>query len=176
VHLGDQVGRAHEADGTGITELRFSGYGRRITVVESAAVRAWEIEVSDQSTAADTAELRNALHEYNFAATGYRDGRDLSCVLRDKGRLVAGIAGFTWGGYARIDLLWVDEDLRRQGLGRALLAAAEAEARSRGCMTVVLETHSFQAPDFYAALGYQKVGETTETPAGYTQLTFQKQL
>ena len=90
----------------------------------------WEIEISDRSSDADITELRTALHEYNVASTGYRDGRDLSCFLRDEGRLVAGVDGFTWGGYARIDVLWVDEPLRRQGLGRALLAAAEAEARS----------------------------------------------
>src|SRR5262249_29367581 len=118
-----------------------------------------------------------ALLEYNFATTGYRDGRDLSCFLRDDGgRLVAGIEGFTWGGYARVDLLWVGESGRRQGLGRALLAAAGAQARRRGCTTMVLDTHSFQAPDFYPALGYTKVGEFTNAPVGYTQVMFQKLL
>jgi GNAT superfamily N-acetyltransferase len=139
-------------------------------------VSGWEIQISDHAVDADLAELRTALHEYNFATTGYRDGRDLSCFLRDDGRLVAGVAGFTWGGYARIDLLWVDEVLRGQGLGRALVAAVEAEARQRGCTTIVLDTHSFQAPDFYLALGYDKAGETTDTPAGHTQVTLQKRL
>jgi ribosomal protein S18 acetylase RimI-like enzyme len=72
--------------------------------------------------------------------------------------------------------LWVDERLRRHGLGRSLLAAAETEASRRGCTTIVLDTHSFQAPDFYPKLGYEKVGETTETPAGHTQVMFQKWL
>jgi GNAT superfamily N-acetyltransferase len=94
----------------------------------------------------------------------------------DTGTLVAGIVGFTWGGYARISLLWVDEPLRRHGLGRRLLGAAESEARQRGCNTIVLDTYSFQAPDFYPTLGYEKVGETTETPAGFTQVLFQKRL
>ena len=137
----------------------------------------WDIEISDLSAESDIPELRAALHEYNFATTGYRDGHELSCFLHDdNGALVAGIAGFTWGGYARIDLLWVDEPLRRHGLGRTLLASAESEARQRGCTTIVLDTHSFQAPEFYPALGYEKVGETTETPAGFTQVMFQKRL
>jgi adenylate cyclase len=135
-----------------------------------------DIEISDRVSDADIAELRAALNEYNFATTGYRDGRSLSCFLRDDGALVAGIDGFTWGGYARIDLLWVDEPRRGQGLGRALLAAAEAEARRRGCKVIVLDTHSFQAPDLYPALGYEKVGETTDTPVGHSQLMFQKRL
>jgi hypothetical protein len=57
----------------------------------------WHIEIRDSASDADTAELRPALHEYNFVTTGYRDGRDLACLVRDNGRLVAGLAGFTWG-------------------------------------------------------------------------------
>ena len=134
------------------------------------------IEISDRSSDADIAELRAALNEYNFATTGYRDGRSLSCFLREDGELIAGIDGFTWGGYARIDLLWVEEPRRGHGLGTALLAAAEAEARRRGCTVIVLDTHSFQAPDLYPALGYEKVGETTDTPVGHSQSMFQKRL
>ena len=99
-----------------------------------------------------------------------------SCFLREDGELIAGIDGFTWGGYARVDLLWVDEPRRGQGLGTALLAAAEAEARRRGCKVIVLDTHSFQAPDLYPALGDQMVGETTDTPVGHSQIMFQKSL
>jgi GNAT superfamily N-acetyltransferase len=145
-------------------------------IVVTMALNDWRIEIEDRSSDADTAELRAALHEYNFASTGYRDGRDLACFVRDNGRLVAGIVGFTWGGYARVDLLWVDESMRGRGLGRALLNAAEDEARRRDSTTVVLDTHSFQAPGFYSRLGYTKVGETVDTPVGFTSATFQKHL
>ena len=41
---------------------------------------------------------------------------------------------------------------------------------------IVLDTHSFQAPDLYPALGYEKVGETSDTPVGHSQSMFQKRL
>lgn len=135
------------------------------------------IEIADTATESDIAELRDTLYEYNFAVTGYRDGRSLSCFLRDEhGALLAGLDGFTWGGYAWVELLWVSEDLRGQGTGRALLAAAEQEAKRRGCRTIALQTHDFQAPDFYPKYGYQVVGATTDTPIGYRELLFQKVL
>ena len=81
----------------------------------------FDIVISDTASDADTAALRDALHEFNFATTGYRDGRSLSCFLYDGDELVAGIDGFTWGGYARVDYLWVTE------------AAARAGARKPGC-------------------------------------------
>ena len=136
-----------------------------------------EILISDVGSHADRAALRAAVHEFNFAATGFRDDRDLSCFLRNGDRvLVAGIDGFTWGGYARVEYLWVDQPLRGTGVGSRLLSAAEDEARDRGCRKIVLDTFSFQAPDFYRARGYAEVGTTSDTPVGFSQTLFEKRL
>ena len=136
----------------------------------------WDVVIRDTASETDIAALRDALFEYNYATTGYRDGRSLSCFLRSAGELIGGIDGFSWGGYARIDYLWVAEALRGRGLGTRLLGAAEEEARRRGCATIVLDTHSFQAPDLYRAHGYTEIGTTIDTPRGYSQTLFQKQL
>jgi len=139
-------------------------------------VTGWDVVIADIVSDADVAALRDALHTYNVAATGYRDGRALSCFVREHGELIAGIDGFTWGGYARIEHLWVARAFRGQGLGTRLLQAAQAEARRRGCTTVVLDAHSFQAPDLYQSHGYREVGTTCGTPRGHSQTLFQKQL
>ena len=136
----------------------------------------WGIVVSGTASATDQAALRDALDEFNYTATGYRDGCALSCFLRKDGRLAAGIDGFSWGGYARVEYLWVAVEHRGQGLGTRLLAAAEEEARRRGCQTIVLDSHSFQAPDFYRRRGYREIGTTADTPRGFTQTLFQKTL
>ncbi len=136
----------------------------------------WRIVISDTASATDQTALRDALDEFNYKATGYRDGRALSCFLRKDGVLAAGIDGFSWGGYARVEYLWVADRHRGQGLGAQLLAAAEGEARRRGCETIVLDSHSFQAPDFYRRRGYREMGTTTGTPRGFTQTLFQKSL
>lgn len=139
-------------------------------------VSGWDVVIADVASDADVAALRDAIHAFNVAATGYRDGRSLSCFIRDDGELIAGIVGFTWGGYARIEYLWVTETLRGHGLGTRMLHAAETEAQRRGCTKVVLDTHSFQAPDLYRARGYREVGTTLDTPRGYSQTLFQKHL
>ena len=137
----------------------------------------FDIAIVDTASPADRDELAGQLNELNMARTGYRDYRDLCCFLRDEvGRLVAGLDGFTWGGYAHVETVWVVENLRGRGLGRKLLEAAEAEAETRGCVTVVLASHEFQAPDFYARLGYELMGATEDTPVGYRKLHYQKRL
>jgi GNAT superfamily N-acetyltransferase len=133
--------------------------------------------MSDAAAADDRRELEDRLYAFNLESTGYRDARDLSCFLRDAvGTLVAGIDGFTWGGYAHVAVLWVSEPFRGQGLGRRLLEAAEAEARERGCTSIVLSSHEFQAPGFYAKVGYHPIGATEDTPLGFRELYFQKRL
>lgn len=135
------------------------------------------IRISNVAGIDDRRELEERLYAFNVESTGYRDPRNLSCFLRDaEGVLVAGIDGFTWGGYAHVEVLWVAEPLRGKGLGTRLLEAAEAEARARGCVTIIVSSHEFQAPNLYSKLGYRQVGATDDTPLGYQDFLFQKRL
>jgi GNAT superfamily N-acetyltransferase len=88
--------------------------------------------------------LADRIYELNSEATGYFDGKLLGGSVRnDVGEVIAGFSGHTWGGCCEISHLWVDADHRGGGLGTALIDAAEAEALRRGCVQVVLTTHSF---------------------------------
>jgi GNAT superfamily N-acetyltransferase len=126
----------------------------------------------------DLAErLDQEISAFNAAASGHHDARMLSVAVRgDDGDLRGGLYGWTWGGCGYVDLLWVRDDQRGLGLGADLLAAAEAEIRRRGCDRVALSTHSFQAPGFYARLGYTECGRTPGYPRGHDDIHLLKQL
>jgi GNAT superfamily N-acetyltransferase len=121
--------------------------------------------------------LDQEINAFNAAATGYYDARLLSIAARaGDGDLHAGLYGWTWGGCGYIELLWVRDDQRGNGLGARLLAAAEDEIRRRGCDRVALDTHSFQAPGFYARLGYTECGRTPGYPSGHDSVHLVKRL
>lgn len=135
------------------------------------------IVFEDDPSQADLDAVRDAIIAFNRDATGHRDDRDLAAFVRDEsGAMIAGLTGFTWGGYAKVEYLWIAGPHRRAGLGRRLLTAAEDEARARGCDLIVLDTHDFQAPGFYAKLGYKRCGRTDGTPRGSGQTLFRKTL
>jgi 8-oxo-dGTP pyrophosphatase MutT (NUDIX family)/GNAT superfamily N-acetyltransferase len=121
--------------------------------------------------------LDERLYEFNVRATRVDDGRMLWAKLEDEtGTIIAAISGHTWGGCCEITRLWVHESRREQGLGRALLLAAEAEALGRGCKRMVLFTHSFQAPAFYEAQGYERRASIDDYPAGHAKYLYEKRL
>ncbi len=131
----------------------------------------------DADVAAVSELLQARLHEFNEAATGHRDGQRLAFTVRGEDAGVrAGLVGWTWGGCGYVDVLWVAAELRGQGVGGRLLAAAEGAARDAGCDRLVLATHSFQAPDFYQARGYRVVGRADDYPRGHAQLMLVKLL
>ncbi len=121
--------------------------------------------------------LEDQLYAYNVEQTGLNDGQWLTIFVRDEnGRIAAGLHGWTWGGGGRVQTLWVRPDLRRHGYGTRLLAAAEAEARARGCDRILLDTFGFQAPLFYQKHGYEIVGVDNNTLVEHKHYRLKKRL
>jgi GNAT superfamily N-acetyltransferase len=141
-------------------------------------VARYRIAVGDRDPRGEVeTKLRGRLYRFNAEATGIDDGDLLVVTVRDaEGAMVAGLFGWTWGGTCFVDLLHVDEEHRGAGLGSRLLSTAEEEGARRGCGQVVLSTHSFQAPAFYLARGYQAYGRVEGYPAGHAQLHLVKAL
>lgn len=74
------------------------------------------------------------------------------------GNLCGGLVGSEVQGWFFVKYLAVKADLRGQGAGAKLLAAAEQLARERGLAGVYLDTFDFQAPRFYLREGYVEMG------------------
>ena len=111
------------------------------------------------------------------AGQGSFTSRPLAVVLRDdSGAPVGGLVGRSCSGWLYVELFHIPEPHRRAGLGRAMLRMAEREALARGCVGVRLETYSFQAPGFYARMGYTVVGTLRDCPPGHTRFSLARRL
>ena len=121
--------------------------------------------------------LADRIYEFNTQATGYFDGKLLAgCIRNIPGEVIAGYNGYTWGGCCELAHVWVHEDHRGRGLGAILLRSAEAEARARGCVQIVLATHDFQAPGFYERMGYDRKYVIEGRPSGHVDIIYAKRL
>jgi len=135
-----------------------------------------ELHVESDPDPLDIEFLDGQVRREASAAMGGGDEVELAIVVREAGEIVAGISGWTWGDCCELQSLWVDARLRGHWLGVRLLAAAEAEAASRGCTQTVHFTWSFQARRLYERAGYELVGRVEDFPTGSDVLWYRKRL
>lgn len=135
------------------------------------------LQITDAPGPAEVEAVRGALRQAN-AAAGFPDDTRLLCLLlRDAdGRVVGGLQGRTVWSWLYTENLAIPPTLRGAGWGTRLLAAAEAEARARGCIGARLDTYTFQARGFYEKQGYRVVGAIEDCPPGHTRFTMTKRL
>jgi len=133
-------------------------------------------------------ELTDRLVEHNRAASeairlrfepdNLRARAARAYAMDESGHLVGGCSGSTvdvWH-WLTIDTMWVETHSRGRGIGRALLAEVELQARGRGCRWAKLNTWEFQAPAFYERLGYEVYGREIDYPPGHVNHLMRKDL
>lgn len=166
---GERSGRVSAA--TGMGQRRATGH--RMTCMDTDT-----LFIAQEATPqpADLLLLDDALTRSNIAAGGPpRDYAALTFFLRGtQGELCGGLYGATVWRWLCIRHLWVVEQCRGQGWGRALMAAAERAAVSRGCLHSHVDTFSFQALPFYCKLGYTVFGTLEDFPPGHSRYFLQK--
>jgi ribosomal protein S18 acetylase RimI-like enzyme len=121
--------------------------------------------------------VRDRLDMFNVGVTGVSAYYPMHFFVKsERGETIGGVLGGIWGGWLHITFLWVDESVRGQDWGSRLMDHAEAYGRERGCHSVTLDTHSFQARPFYEARGYEVFGELDDYPEGHKKFFLSKKL
>lgn len=121
------------------------------------------------------------LVEYNLSkvkSTQETDFLNINKVVEDvDGNIIAGILSkmYCWK-CLYIDVLWVKDEYRKDGLGSKLLKEIENIAMKNGCNLIHLDTFDFQAKDFYLKHGYEVFGVLDECPKDHKRYYLKKLL
>src|SRR5437762_12597925 len=121
------------------------------------------VAVTDAPDARVEAAIGEGLRRFNAQQSGIDDSRPLAVVVSDPdtNEVLGGITGRTSLGLLFIDLVFLPDELRGDGLGSRIWNLAEDEVRRRSCRAAMLDTISFQAPPSYEQHGRRVVGKAT---------------
>jgi GNAT superfamily N-acetyltransferase len=125
-----------------------------------------ELEITDSPLQEHLALLERRFREF-MSPVGSRSEMDRPLAIFAKnadGSVIAGMSGKTGWDQLFVNLLYVDDDERRRGLGTKLMQLAETEARARGCHSAWLMTSNPDAKVFYEKLGYRTFGAVERHP------------
>jgi GNAT superfamily N-acetyltransferase len=119
----------------------------------------------------------HALEEASSDLIGPAKPRLLVIPVRDgSGAVAGGLWGASLFRWLQVEMLAVPEPMRGQGVGSALMALAETEARNRGCLGMQVDTFSSKAEAFYEKMGFSRFGVLDGCPPGHRRVFFQKRL
>lgn len=135
----------------------------------------WHVDAA--AGEADAAWIDDHLHRFNLASAPLDQVRPLRVMITAAdGTRLGGAVGRTWGECCEVQQIAVAETGRRRGVGRAVMATVESEARARGCRLLYLETFNFQAIGFYEKLGFRQVWSRAGFAPDVSQHLFEKRL
>lgn len=122
-------------------------------------------------------DLETRLQEYDQTHLPAQTEGRVQIGIDVDGRLVAGVDAQVSGARTLyVSTVFVDEEYRGKGLGRALMAALEERATELGTDLIRLDTYGWQGPGFYRALGYEEVGHYDTGEGGPAEHFFLKRL
>lgn len=102
--------------------------------------------------------------------------KPLEIIIHDQGQVVGGLYGRSIWGTLEIQKLAIAEEYKNKGLGKQLIYIAIEQARIRNCNYIALNTFSFQAPEFYEKMGFEKIGTEHDFPKGFEKYYYRKTL
>ena len=116
----------------------------------------FSIELGDERSA-EQLEVELLLSLGRDLEQSINTGFTLSAT-NSEGEVVGGVVANTSYSWLLVKILWVEKGQRHSGIGRSLMAAAEAKAKELNCHSVWLDTSNPQAHQFYSKLGYEVFG------------------
>ena len=112
-----------------------------------------EFDVEDHPDPLDIDVLETQIRREASAATGLGDEVDLAIFVRDAGRVVAGISGWTWGDCCELQNLWGGAKSARSRPRDPAHRRRRSRGGGGGCSQTVHFIYAFRA--LYEQNGYE---------------------
>ncbi|MFK7805718.1 MAG: GNAT family N-acetyltransferase [Anaerolineae bacterium] len=131
-----------------------------------------EFELTTSPTAEDSKTISQGLIDFNHAMVTDLEPQDaaieFSIFARDKDQtIIGGLRATCFWNTLHLELVWVSDQARGNGLGTMMVEKAEQFALQNGFEQALLESTDWQAKSFYEKLGYELIATIPNYPKGH---------
>ncbi len=127
---------------------------------------------SDESNA----RLRNGIVDFNAKYLNEKASPFSIFAQNNKNEIIGGATIWEHSDAFYIDILWVEENYREQGVGSRLLNELFNQATIKNVKKIFVDTYEFQAVDFYKKQGFFVIGRLEDYLLGNDRIYLRKNL
>ena len=133
----------------------------------------FEYVIDNSPSASDDQIIRNGIVNFN-SQTINEKATHFSVFAKDGNQIIGGALIWEHSDALYIDVLWCNEQYRKQGIGTKIITMIDDAAKNKGLPKIFVDTYEFQARAFYEKHGFYCIGTITKYLKDYDRIFMRK--
>jgi len=134
-----------------------------------------EYFIENTPDASDDKVIRDGIVNFNTQILKEKASR-FSVFAKDDTQIIGGALVWEHSDALYIDVLWCDENYRKQGVGTKIITMIDDVAKNKGLPKIFVDTYEFQAQVYYEKHGFSCIGTIPKYLKDYNRIFMRKDI
>lgn len=134
-----------------------------------------EYSIDQNPTPEDDKVLREGIVNFNREVIKEKASH-FSIFAKDNTQIVGGALVWEHSDALYIDVLWLNENYRKKGIGTKIISIIDTIAIDKRISKIFVDTYEFQSQEFYQKHGFNSIGIIPEYLLGYDRIFLRKDI
>lgn len=134
-----------------------------------------EYSIENTTDASDDKVIRNGIVDFNAQIIKEKSSH-FSAFAKDGAQIIGGALIWEHSDALYIDVLWCNEQYRKQGIGTKIITMIDDAAKNKELLKIFVDTYEFQAQNFYEKHGFYCIGIIPKYLKDYDRIFMRKDI
>ena len=132
-----------------------------------------QYSIENSPDASDDKVIRNGKVDFNAQIIKEKSSH-FSVFAKDGAQIIGGALIWEYSDALYIDVLWCNEQYRKQGIGTKIITMIDDVAKNKRLPKIFVDTYEFQAQAFYEKHGFYCIGTIPKYLKDYDRIFMRK--
>ena len=134
-----------------------------------------QYSIENTPDASDDKVIRNGIVDFNSKIIKEKSSH-FSLFAKDGDQIIGGALIWGHSDALYIDVLWCNEQYRKQGIGTKIITMIDDVAKNKRLPKIFVDTYEFQAQAFYEKHGFYCIGTIPKFLKDYDRIFMRKDI